>query len=82
MYIPFFLEPKSFGSAGLWPASGRPAGGGAGALAREAADGLLLSCCSEGAERGAGNALRGERSNRGEYALTSQVHRFPIGTGI
>jgi hypothetical protein len=37
--------------AGLWPA-GR-AGGGAGALAREAADGLLLSCCSEGAERGA-----------------------------
>ena len=70
--------PKSFGSADGWPASGRPAGGGAGALAREATDGLLLSCCSEGA----GNALRGERSNRGEDALTSQVHRFPIGTGI
>ena len=51
-------------------------------MAREAADGLLLSCCSEGAEREAGNALRGERSNRGEDALTSQVHRFPIGTGI
>ena len=49
----FFLEPKSFGSADGWPASGRPAGGGAGALAKEAADGLLLSCCSEGAERGA-----------------------------
>ena len=59
--LSFFLEPKSFGSADGWPASGRPAGGGAGALAREAADGLLLSCCSEGAERGAAEQTRASR---------------------
>ena len=29
--LAFFLEPKGFGLADGWPASGRPAGGGAGA---------------------------------------------------
>jgi len=27
--LPFFPEPKAFGSADGWPAEGRPAGGGA-----------------------------------------------------
>ena len=27
--LPFFPEPKTFGSADGWPAEGRPAGGGA-----------------------------------------------------
>jgi hypothetical protein len=65
--LAFFLEPKGFGFADGWPASGRPAGGGAGVGAlRRRWSTVCWQAVWRNTERQAGNALSGERSNRGE----------------
>ncbi len=77
---------RSFWSrrASAQPTAGRPLAGrpeAEGALEEEVVDGLLQAVWRS-TERQAGNALSGERSNRGEENLASHLHRTPIGAGL
>ena len=78
---------RSFWSrrASAQPTAGRPLAGrpeAEGALEEEVVDGLLQAVWRSTERQEAGNALSGERSNRGEENLASHLHRTPIGAGL